>query len=364
MATPEKLTKVSTMRIRMYETKQRPRWDELVEASSDATSGHLWQWREIVRAAYGFESFYLVAEESDGEAVAGLPFIQIRSRLFGSELTSMPYIDYGGVFHRDSLGEDQRERCDRELYNYALQLGKALRIKRLQVRSLRPADPRFTINTEKIAQHLALAPSASEQLKRLPAERRNRLRRSEKFGVTTEVLPPDAPGAFDEFCEIYCTNMRDLGSPSHSREFFRQTVQRFGDRLALFVIRHKSAMIAAALSFEYRGILALPFSGALLTARPVYGSNTLYWSAIRMAIEHGCHMFDFGRSSAGSGIFEFKRRWDPEPHQNYWSTLFFRTDAKAPRERKEMQLATNVWRHMPLAIARALGPSLRKGISN
>jgi serine/alanine adding enzyme len=352
------------MRIRMYEARQREQWDALVEASSDATLGHLWQWREVIGTAYGFDSFYLVAEEPEGEPVAALPFIRIRSALFGSELTSMPYIDYGAVCHRDSLSEDQRERCDRELYNYALQLGKALRVKRIQVRSLRLADPRFAISTEKITQHLALASSAGEQLKRLPAERRNRVRRAERLGVSTEFLAPDAPGAFEEFCEIYCTNMRDLGSPTHSREYFRQLARHFGDRLALIAVRHQGVMIASAISFDFRGILSIPWSGALLAARPVYGSNTLYWSVIRLAIERGCHMFDFGRSSVGSGIFEFKRQWGPDPQQSYWSTFFFRADAKSPRQRREMQLATNVWRHMPLAVARAVGPSLRKGISN
>ena len=352
------------MRIRMYDAKQRDRWDALVEASSDATSGHLWQWREVIGAAYGFDSFYLVAEEPEGAPVAALPFIRIRSGLYGSELASMPYIDYGAVCHRDSLPEDQRERCDRELYNYALQLGRALRAKRLHVRSLRPADPRFTISTEKITQHLAIARSVGEQLKLLPAERRNRLRRAERFGLSTEIVAPDDADAFEEFCQIYCTNMRDLGSPTHSREFFRQLVLHFGDRLALIVVRHKGVTVASALAFEFRGVLSLPWSGALLAARPVYGSNTLYWSAIRLAIERGCRMFDFGRSSAGSGIFEFKRQWGPEPQQSYWSTFFFRADAKAPRQRRELQFATTVWRHMPLAVARAVGPSLRKGISN
>jgi len=352
------------MRIVMYNADSRSRWDALFDSSSDATDGHLWQWREIIASSYGFASFYLVAEEPEGEPVAALPLIKISSRLYGTELASMPYIDYGGVCHRDSLTAQARERCDRALFNCALQLGNAVRAKRLHVRHLTSVDPRFEVSTEKVTQHFVLAASPEEQMQRLPAERRNRIRRCERMGLTREILPGNHDRAFDEFYEIYSANMSDLGSPTHSREFFRQTVFHFRDRISLIVIRHHGVAIAAAIAFEFRGMLSIPWSGATLDARPVYGSNALYWSAICLAIERGCHTFDFGRSSAGLGIFEFKRQWGPEPQQTYWSTFYFRPGAKAPRQRRELQMATALWRRVPLAVARAVGPSLRKGISN
>src|SRR5260370_16099976 len=143
------------MRIQMYDKSCRDRWEALVEGSSDATSGHLWQWREIIGAAYEFDSFYLVAEEPTGVPCAALPFIRIRSRLYGTELTSMPYIDYGGVCHRDSLARDAWDDCDNTLFSYALQLGKRIRVKRVQVRNLMPVDPRFSVRKEEARQHLA-----------------------------------------------------------------------------------------------------------------------------------------------------------------------------------------------------------------
>jgi serine/alanine adding enzyme len=352
------------MRIVMYHADSRGRWNELCDSAADATDGHLWQWREIIATSYGFTSFYLVAEEPNGSPIAALPLVKIRSRLYGTELASMPYIDYGGICHHDSLTTKERERCDRSLFNYALQLGKAVRAKRLHVRNLELADPRFEVSTEKVTQHLGLATSVQDQFKRLPAERRNRIRRSERMGLTHELHPADDERIFDEFCDIYSANMSDLGSPTHSREFFRQTTSRFRDRISFIVIRHRGAAVAAAIAFEFRGMLSLPWSGATLDARPVYGSNALYWSAISLAIERGCHTFDFGRSSIGSGIFEFKRQWGPAARQTYWSTYYYRAGAKAPRQRRELQMATVLWRRVPLALARAVGPTLRKGISN
>src|SRR5437667_616482 len=156
------------MPIEMLDQNGRDRWNSFVEQASDATIGHFWEWREVVNAAYKFDSFYLLATRPDGAPVAGLPFILVRSRLYGTELASMPYIDYGGICHSDSLSREARAEIDRDLYDYSTQLGRVLRAKRLHIRSLRLCDPRFTVSTEKVTQHLALANTVEEQLQRLP----------------------------------------------------------------------------------------------------------------------------------------------------------------------------------------------------
>ena len=82
---------------------RRADWDDLIAQCADATSGHLWQWREVVGSAYGFDSFYLLAQDGRDRPIAAAPFIFVRSLLYGNELASMPYIDYGGVCHADWL---------------------------------------------------------------------------------------------------------------------------------------------------------------------------------------------------------------------------------------------------------------------
>jgi hypothetical protein len=74
---------------------RRADWDDLIAQCADATSGHLWQWRDVVGSAYGFDSHYLIAQDGRGRPIAGAPFIFVRSFLYGSELSSMPYLDYG-----------------------------------------------------------------------------------------------------------------------------------------------------------------------------------------------------------------------------------------------------------------------------
>lgn len=352
------------MDIEAITNADRRKWENLVESSSDAAIGHLWGWREAIPEAYGFKPIYLVAADRGGRAIAGLPLIHIRSLLYGTELTSMPYIDYGGVCHQYSLPEEEAHWIDGVMLDKVVDIARSLGAKRIQVRTPRPLDSRLDVSTEKVTQHLPLSRSVEEQFNRLPSERRNRLRQCDRAGLTIQFTSSIDERAIDELNKVYAENMHELGSPNHGRPFFRAVGAHFQERSSILLVRHGSETIAAAVTLEFRGYFSVPWTGATLSAKSVYGTNALYWAAIRAAIDHGCTTFDFGRSSVGSGIFEFKRRWGPTPHQDYWSTFYLKQGAKSPRDRSELKLATSLWRMVPLSVARVIGPSLRKGISN
>ena len=318
----------------------------------------------MVGSAYGFDSHYLLAQDGRGRPIAAAPFIFVRSFLYGSELASMPYIDYGGVCHADGLDSAARDAAQAELIAHARELAAKLRAKRLHIRSLHQLGAPFEVSTEKVAQHLALASTLDEQLRRLPSERRNRLKRVEKLKLGVDVSDATDPAALADLCAVYSENMRDLGSPTHGRRFFSQLVSHLRDRLSLIRVASNGRVVAAGLAMNFRGSMTLPWTGATAQARPVYATNALYWAGIRLGIESGCHTFDFGRSTFGSGIFEFKRQWGPTPVQPYWSTLYLSPRAASPRHRKSLQTISRLWRYMPLGVARTVGPGLRRGISN
>ena len=318
----------------------------------------------MVGSAYGYDSHYLIAQDSRGHPIAAVPFIFVRSLSLRQRTASMPYMDYGGVCHADSLDSAARERADAEIIAHARELASKLRAKRLHIRSLTQMQPPFEISTEKVTQHLALSPTVEEQMRRLPSERRNRLKRIEKLGLGIEVGDPTAPAALADFCATYSENMRDLGSPTHGRRFFSDLTSRFRDYLSLIRVRSSGRVVAAGLAMNFRGSMILPWSGATHRRVRCTGATRSTGQRYDSAIESGCHTFDFGRSTFGSGIYEFKRQWGPTPVQPYWSTLYLSPRASAPRQRKSLQTISRLWRYMPLGVARTVGPGLRRGISN
>jgi hypothetical protein len=76
--------------------RERKEWDGFLEQTPSATICHHYLWQTVIQSAYGHQPFYLLAR--DGGRVQGvLPLVLVSSRLFGSSLTSMPFLDYGGV---------------------------------------------------------------------------------------------------------------------------------------------------------------------------------------------------------------------------------------------------------------------------
>ena len=75
-------------------------WNEFVHQHPQATGYHLWEWRDVFQSALGHPTHYLAAREG-GRVTGVLPLTEVRSRLFGRALSSLPYVNYGGVLAAD-----------------------------------------------------------------------------------------------------------------------------------------------------------------------------------------------------------------------------------------------------------------------
>src|SRR5208283_3645194 len=60
LETEKPLRRGSGLSVVVCSENRRADWDDLIAQCADATSGHLWQWRQVVGSAYGFDSFYLL----------------------------------------------------------------------------------------------------------------------------------------------------------------------------------------------------------------------------------------------------------------------------------------------------------------
>ena len=79
-------------------------WNRYVLSHPEATGYHRAEWRSVFERGLGHRCHYLAVQS--GAAVRGLlPLVEIRSRLFGRALSSLPYVNYGGV-----LAEQRRRR--------------------------------------------------------------------------------------------------------------------------------------------------------------------------------------------------------------------------------------------------------------
>ena len=84
----------------------------------------------------------------------------------------------------------------------------------------------------------------------------------------------------------------------------------------------------------------------------------MYWDLMQRACEAGLRSFDFGRSRYGTGAFSFKKNWGFEPapvHYEYHLPAGRALPGHNPDSRV-FQMASSVWRRLPLPMANWLGP--------
>jgi hypothetical protein len=73
--------------------------------------------------------------------------------------------------------------------------------------------------------------------------------------------------------------------------------------------------------------------------------------------------FDMGRSPINKGTYRYKSSWGAKPVQLYYTYLADKTE-HIPHyfESKTLQLATTMWKKVPLPLTKMLGPKLIKGV--
>lgn len=330
------------------------RWNGYVQRQANCCHYHLFGWKRVIEDVYQHDCVYLLATER-GEPVGTLPLAFVQSRLFGNSVTSLPFVDVAGAV------ADQPETCER-LRAQAFEAAVLRRAAYLELRQAVPLAGAHRNDTEKRSLTLPLRPSEEAQWQALPPERRNRVRKAEREGLKADISGPDG---LEAFYKVWCHNMRDLGSPAHSRRWFETVFSTFPDDVRVLLVRDGDSVVGAAILVVYKRTLSVPWVSSLRSAFSRHPNDLLYWESIRYAIACGCTTFDFGRSSAGSGNHAYKTRWgalDQPIHWQYWS-VDGRSGRLPGRDHRSLELATRIWTWLPVAIANRLGPIVRKSIT-
>ena len=330
-------------------------WDGYVERSPRATIAHKFSWRSIISRTYGHRPFYLMA--CSGRTVRGiLPLFLVESAWFGTSLTSMPFLDYGGVCSDDAeTGE--------ALVRYALALRRNYAAGCLELRHVHALPGEGGVRVDKVSLVLDISPGADAVWQALQAKVRNQVRKAQKEGLT---FAYGSGELLDEFYSVFLVNMHDLGSPVHDRRFFANILADFGHEVLVMVVRDHGRPIGGAVCLLFRDIMHVPWASSLRESFTKCPNNLLYWEAINYACEHGYRWFDFGRSSVGSGTYHFKGQWGAEPRQLHWQILGGNGSASSARSPADPRYrpAVALWKRLPLPVTKWVGPRIRKYLTN
>jgi FemAB-related protein (PEP-CTERM system-associated) len=328
------------------------RWDAFVKGREEGTFFHLSGWKHAIEKGLGHRCHFLYAEEG-GEIKGVLPVVHVKSLLFGNGLISNGFCVYGGPLVADEAALAVLDGAAQALFH-------ATGAQYLEYRCRRPLHPEWAV---KDAMYVTFRRTLSEDheanMKAIPRKQRAMVRKGIASGLTSE-----EDTEIDRLFAVYAESVRNLGTPVFPKKWFRALKAEFGEACQNLVILHEGKPVAGVMSFFFRDEVLPYYGGGTQAARPVAANDFMYWEAMRLAVDRGARLFDFGRSKIGTGSHDFKKHWGFEPEPLYYE--FRLKEGESLPEvnplNPKYQTMIAIWRRLPLAVANRMGPLIARNL--
>ncbi|MEJ2452502.1 MAG: FemAB family PEP-CTERM system-associated protein, partial [Gammaproteobacteria bacterium] len=327
-------------------------WDHYADQHPAASIYHLTPWRQVIQQCFGHLSYYYYAHNADGRMIGILPLVRLRSRLFGDFMVSMPYFNYGGAIADHPAIEEA-------LIQYANKQASALKLDHIEYRDdiSRPDTPE---RTNKVNMILALPADEASLWQSFSPKLRSQIRRPQRENTRTQ---QGGMELLDDFYTVFARNMRDLGTPVYSKDFFATILRTFPDQASLLTVYLGGRAVAGAFLIGYKQRLEIPWASTVRNANALSVTMLMYWEVLRFAIRNKYTSFDFGRSSVDSGTYKFKKQWGAQPRQLYWHYwLDGREMPSLNPNNPKYRLMINIWKKLPIWVTRMIGPPIVKNL--
>lgn len=329
------------------------RWEHYACSHAAGSPYHQLFMREVLRDVSGHRPHYRIAVDAVGRVCGVLPLVELRSRLFGHFLVSLPYVTYSGPL-ADS------DEVATALMLDACGLAKDLGVSHAEFRDCQPRDGDWPRRSDKVNMQLSLPDSADALWRGFGSKLRAQIRRPIKAGAVAKIGGREF---LDDFYAVYARNMRDLGMPAQPKSLFAAVLEGYPE-VYIVVVYLAGTPAAAGFTLGGYGRLDIPWASSLREYNHHSVNMLLYWEALRLAIALGHDTFDFGRSSPDSGTYRFKRQWGAHPVPLYWH-YWLRDGASMPSlspESTKYQLMIAAWQRLPVSVTTFIGPRIIRAL--
>lgn len=330
-------------------TEDDQAWDEFVRASPHGLPHHRLGWREVIGRTYGYRPRYLVAR-SDAKVVGVMPLFEVPSRIEGFHLTTLP----GGL----CAASDEA--------GYALvQRAKEL-VRSSNARFLAIRDSRRKWDDELVSHHsqCSVVIDVSDGLaafqNSLSRSVRQHIAQGKKSGVELTHGTED----LGSFYQVFAAFLQSRGTPIFPERFLATQVEVFQDEVRLRAALHQGKLVAGSVSFLLGSALFSISLFSLDDRHKLKINHLLYWDRIQLACERGLELVDLGRSSIGSGQYDFKMSWrgfEVPIYQQFWLHRTRKMPLLVDDARRGYgRLFARVWQRLPVQVAHVVGPLIRR----
>lgn len=326
-------------------------WDAFTRGQAGWTQFHRFGWRNVFQRVMGHECPYLVARDADGKMTGVLPLVRVRSALFGHYLVSQPFVNYGGP-----LGSDAAIQA---LTAEAARLADQGSVKLLELRSRRELPIDLPVSHRKVTVVLDLeADDPQKTFKKFEAKLRSQVRRPAKEGVTIRF----GADQVRPFFKVFAEHMRDLGTPTQPERLFTELAAEFPEDMWTACAYLGDTPVAGGIGFRWGNEFEMTWASSLHAHSRISPNMGLYWAFMEKCVQEGVSVFNFGRTTPGSGTHRFKLQWGGREEPLWWyqrSTGLAKTPSP---DDAAYAWGPRIWRKLPLPVANLIGPRVVRGI--
>jgi len=329
-------------------------WDQFVENHPAATPYHTMNIRRSIEQTYGHITHYCWALAEDDEVLGILPLVQLKSRLFGNFIVSMPYFNYGGLLANS-------EQAANRLIAAANEWRETAGASHIELRHLDDTGLGLQQRNDKVTFWLPLPADPGSLWQSFRPKLRAQIRRAER--EQPEFMTGGAE-LLDDFYDVFASNMRDLGTPVYGKAFFRNLLEHLGDSARLVVVTLNGRPAGCAFLIGHAGQMEIPWASTLRKCNATGINMFMYWKVLEYSIANRYRVFDFGRCSKDAGTYRFKQQWGAQPIPMHWDYCLpggGRLPALNPNNPK-FRLLIAVWQRLPVWLTRLIGPPVVKNL--
>lgn len=319
---------------------------------------HTPRYKKFIEEAFNCH-YKLLAAVKDEEVKTIFPIVEIKNKLLGNKVISSAYLEYGGFAGSPKYFKEIISYVNKEYgkdFNY-LEIRGGLEENNLFMLSIP------NLIKKDLYKRFVLKLDNEENVWRgIQKSKRKAVKKALKQVDVKEVPLTD----LDEFYNLYCDNMRQFGSPSYAKKYFKSFYQNLiKQKLGkIYGSYHQGKLVSALVGFCYKGRVHILIAISDSDFQELRPNDAMHWEFIKWAINNKYQYFDFGRVREDSGQFEFKRKWGAELKElpSYFMLWNEKEIPVVDPTSKKYRLFIQLWKITPLWVTKLLGPWLRKGL--
>lgn len=280
-----------------------------------------YEWIYIIQNIYKLEPYFILLKEDD-------KFALIASFITSKGYISLPFVSYSGFCSND---ENILEKLKSYLKDHNINI-----------------DSRDLLQEESVKGYvnpIAIFNNMDDFWKTIQPRFRSLIRKSEKNNFIIK-----AENNIDNFYLLYSVGMRNLGTPTHGKDYFYKIMEYLS--FNIFTVFDNEKPIGSMFCLNDDNTLAVLYAYVLPEYSKQYANYFLYLNAIKWMTSNNLIYLDMGRSTYGEGTFHFKNKFRPK-YYAINSKINYSSNSK-------LQIVSKIWTKLPLSIANFIGPKIRK----